>query len=43
MEQWIRIHLSMQEIQVPSPVWEDPTCLGATKPMNHATTTEPVL
>ena len=33
--QWIRIHLSMQGIQVRSLVQEDPTCCGATKPMPH--------
>ena len=32
---WIRICLSMQGTWVPSLVWEDPTCHGATKPMNH--------
>ena len=30
----IRVHLPMQETQVWSLVWEDPTC-GATKPMHH--------
>ena len=33
--QWIRICLSMQGTQVWSLVWEDSTCLGATKPMDH--------
>ena len=27
--------LTMQEAQVPSLVWEDPTCQGATKPVLH--------
>jgi len=27
---WIGIHLSVQETQVQSLVWEDPTCHGAT-------------
>ena len=33
--QWVRIHLPMQGELVPSPVWEDSTCHGATKPMSH--------
>ena len=33
--QWMKIHLPMQETQVQSLVQEDPTCLGATKPMYH--------
>ena len=33
--QWLRIHLWMQRTQVQSPVWEDPTCHGATKPLHH--------
>ena len=33
--QWLRIHLPMQGIQVPSLVWEDPTCGGATKAAHH--------
>ena len=33
--QWIRIRLPMQGTQVPSLVWEDPTCHGATKPVCH--------
>ena len=33
--QWLRIDLPMQETWVRSLVREDPTCLGATKPMNH--------
>ena len=35
MVQWIRVCLPMQGIQVQSPVQEDPTCHGATKPMSH--------
>ena len=31
--QWLRIHLSVQETQVQSLVWEDPTCCGAAKPV----------
>ena len=34
--QWLRIHLPMQETQVWSLVWEDPTCQGANKPMCHS-------
>ena len=30
--QWLRICLPVLETRVPSPVWEDPTCLSATKP-----------
>ena len=33
--QWLRIHLPMQGTQVPSLVWEDPTCRGATKAVSH--------
>ena len=33
----------MQGTWVWAPVREDPTCHGATKPMRHNTTTEPVL
>ena len=33
---WLRIHLLMQGTQVRSLVWEDPTCLGATKPVHHS-------
>ena len=36
--QWLRILLPMQGTWVRPLVWEDPTCLGLTKP--HATTTE---
>ena len=35
MVHWIRIHLAMQGIPVRFLVWEDPTCLGATKPVHH--------
>ena len=33
--QWLNVHLPVQETQVPSLVWEDLTCLGATKPTSH--------
>ena len=33
--QWWRIHLPMQETQVPFLVQEGSTCHGATKPLNH--------
>ena len=33
--QWWRTRLSTQETQVQSPVWEDPTCCGATMCMCH--------
>ena len=33
--QWLRIHLPTQGTQVQSLVQEDPTCIGATKPMLH--------
>ena len=33
--QWLRIHLPMQGTWVQSLVWEDPTCLRATKPLCH--------
>ena len=29
---WLRIHLAMHETSL---VWEDPTCLGATRPVSH--------
>ena len=32
---WLRIHLPLQGTQVPFLVREDPTCLGATKPVCH--------
>ena len=35
MVQWLRIHLPMQRTWVPSLVWEDFTCCGATKLMGH--------
>ena len=35
MAQWKRIHLPMQGTWVWSPVWEDSTCWGATKPVCH--------
>jgi len=35
MAQWQRIHLSMQETWVRYLIREDPTCLGATKPVGH--------
>ena len=33
--QWLRIHLLMQETQVWSLLWEDPTCCMATKQAHH--------
>ena len=33
--QWLRICLPMQGTQVQALVWEDPTCRGATRPVNH--------
>ncbi|KAJ8780720.1 hypothetical protein J1605_000763 [Eschrichtius robustus] len=33
--QWLRICLPMQGTWVRALVWEDPTCHGATKPMQH--------
>ena len=33
--QWLRICLPTQGTQVPSLVREDPTCLGAAKPLCH--------
>jgi len=33
--QWLRICLAIQGTPVQSLVWEDPTCQGATKPVNH--------
>ena len=35
MVQWIRIHLPMQETQVQTLIWEDPTCCRASKLMPH--------
>ena len=34
--QWSRIHLAMQGTLVPSLVWKDLTCHGATEPMCHS-------
>ena len=28
-------HLPMKETQVRSLIWDDPTCLGTTKPVGH--------
>ena len=33
--QWLRICLPMQATRVRALVWEDPTCHGATRPVNH--------
>ena len=33
--QWVRIRLPMQGTRVQALVREDPTCLGATKPVRH--------
>ena len=33
--QWLRIRLPVQATWVRAPVWEDPTCHGATKPVRH--------
>ena len=33
MVQWLRTHLPMQGTQVQSPVWEDPACHRAAKPV----------
>ena len=33
--QWLRICLPIQGTRVRALVWEDPTCHGATGPMNH--------
>ena len=33
--QWLRICLPMQGTRVRAPVWEDPTCHGATGPVSH--------
>ena len=35
MVEWVRIHLPTQGTWVQSLIWEDPTCLGATKPLGH--------
>ena len=34
--QWSRIHQLMQETQVPSLIWEDPTHYGVTKSVSHS-------
>ena len=42
MVQWLRIRLPEQGTRVPYLVWEDPTCLGATKPAHsNKSTLEP--
>ena len=33
--QWLRIHLPMKGMRVRSLVWEESTCLRATKPVYH--------
>ena len=33
--QWLRICLPMQGTRVRAPVWEDPTCHGATGPVSR--------
>ena len=33
--QWLRVCLPTQGTQAQALVWEDPTCRGATGPMNH--------
>ena len=33
--QWLTICLPMQGTRVRALVWEDPTCRGATRPVNH--------
>ena len=33
--QWLRVCLPMQGTRVRALVWEDPTCRGATRPVNH--------
>jgi len=33
--QWLKVCPAMQETQVQSLVWEDPTYLGAAKPIHH--------
>ena len=33
--QWLGIRLPMQGTRVRAPVWEDPTCRGATEPVSH--------
>ena len=34
--QWLRVCLPIQGTQVPSLVWEDPACHGATGPVSHS-------
>lgn len=34
--QWQRLRLPMQKTRAPSLIREAPTCLGATKPVNHS-------
>ena len=34
--QWLRICLAMQRIPVQPLVWEDPSCVGAVKPVCHS-------
>ena len=34
--QWLRICLPMQGTRVRALVWEDPTCLGAARPVSHS-------
>ena len=33
--QWLRICLPMQGTRVRAPVWEDPTCREAARPVSH--------
>ena len=33
--QWLRIHLPVRGTWIPSLIWEDPPCRGATKPVCH--------
>ena len=33
--QWLGIRLPMQGTRVCAPVWEDPTCRGAARPVSH--------
>ena len=33
--QWLGIRLPMQGTRVRAPVWEDPTCRGAARPVSH--------
>ena len=36
--QWMKVHVPVQGTWVQSIVWEDPTCLGATKRVHQART-----